>query len=117
MFYNVHLWRKCSRNGYVLDKLGRFIPNGIYDRCILSGDIFIQSIRGFSVNALSAEIVGEKMGALSLQSWKLQKHDESGNPLAISKSFEFKDFTTAFLFMSLTALQAEKMNHHRKSII
>lgn len=30
----------------------------------------------------------------------------------LKKTFEFKDFTEAFGFMSKVALQAEKMNHH-----
>jgi len=28
------------------------------------------------------------------------------------KTFEFKDFTTAFGFMTKVAIEAEKMNHH-----
>ncbi len=31
---------------------------------------------------------------------------------AIGKTFTFKDFNTAFGFMTRVALQAEKMNHH-----
>lgn len=30
----------------------------------------------------------------------------------LSKSFEFKDFTEAFSFMTRVAMHAEKMNHH-----
>jgi 4a-hydroxytetrahydrobiopterin dehydratase len=31
---------------------------------------------------------------------------------AITRKFEFKDFNTAFAFMTRTALLAEKMDHH-----
>ena len=31
---------------------------------------------------------------------------------AISKSFKFKDFNTAFGFMTKVAMQAEKLDHH-----
>ena len=34
------------------------------------------------------------------------------NDNAIEKSFEFKDFTRAFAFMTAIALQAESLNHH-----
>ena len=30
----------------------------------------------------------------------------------LTKTFEFKDFTEAFGFMSKVAIEAEKMNHH-----
>ncbi len=30
----------------------------------------------------------------------------------LTKTFEFKDFTEAFGFMSKVAIQAEKLNHH-----
>lgn len=35
---------------------------------------------------------------------------DGGN--AISRKFEFKNFSEAFAFMTRAALQAEKMNHH-----
>lgn len=35
---------------------------------------------------------------------------ESDNKL--SKSFEFKDFSEAFAFMTRVAIEAEKLNHH-----
>ena len=35
---------------------------------------------------------------------------DGGN--AISRKFEFKNFSEAFAFMTRVALQAEKMNHH-----
>lgn len=31
---------------------------------------------------------------------------------ALKKTFEFKDFVTAFGFMTKVAMEAEKMNHH-----
>ena len=31
---------------------------------------------------------------------------------ALTKSFQFKDFTEAFGFMTRVAMQAEKLNHH-----
>ena len=30
----------------------------------------------------------------------------------LSKTFEFKDFSEAFAFMTRVAIEAEKMNHH-----
>jgi len=41
----------------------------------------------------------------SLKGWTLKKK-------AIHKTFQFRDFTQAFGFMTRVALQAEKMNHH-----
>lgn len=40
-----------------------------------------------------------------LKGWTLKKN-------AIHKEFKFKDFTSAFGFMTQVALHAEKMNHH-----
>ena len=37
--------------------------------------------------------------------WKEEKN-------ALTKKFEFKDFSEAFAFMTRVALEAEKMNHH-----
>jgi 4a-hydroxytetrahydrobiopterin dehydratase len=36
-----------------------------------------------------------------------QKHDNK-----LYKKFQFKDFSTAFAFMTRVAIEAEKMNHH-----
>ena len=41
------------------------------------------------------------------QGWELLEERD-----AISKTFKFPSFTSAFGFMTMTALQAEKMNHH-----
>ena len=35
---------------------------------------------------------------------------EANNQL--SKTYQFKDFTAAFGFMTMVAIEAEKMNHH-----
>ncbi|TRD22411.1 4a-hydroxytetrahydrobiopterin dehydratase [Palleronia caenipelagi] len=36
----------------------------------------------------------------------------SSDPEAISKTFEFKDFTRAFGWMTMVATRAEKIGHH-----
>lgn len=41
----------------------------------------------------------------SLDGWTLQDQ-------AIVKQFKFKDFTTAFGFMTRVAVEAERLNHH-----
>lgn len=46
-------------------------------------------------------------GLLAVPSWTL----ENGG-LALTKTFEFKNFIEAFGFMSQSALYAEKLNHH-----
>ena len=43
-----------------------------------------------------------------LTNWKMVKDDRD----AITKTFEFKDFSQAWSFMSRTALVAESMDHH-----
>ena len=43
----------------------------------------------------------------SLDGWNLSSDGKS-----ISKTFKFKNFSTAWAFMSIGALQAEKMDHH-----
>lgn len=40
-----------------------------------------------------------------------QWHEARGGD-AIARNFQFKDFNTAFAFMTRTALLAEKMDHH-----
>ena len=41
------------------------------------------------------------------QGWEL-----AGDRDAITKTYKFPNFTSAFGFMTMAALQAEKMNHH-----
>ena len=43
-----------------------------------------------------------------LKTWKLTKDDRE----AITKNFEFSNFKTAFSFMTLVAIEAEKIDHH-----
>ncbi|GGE27414.1 putative pterin-4-alpha-carbinolamine dehydratase [Agaricicola taiwanensis] len=42
-----------------------------------------------------------------LHGWKLERNGD-----AIVKTFQFKDFSEAFAFMTRIALAAEKANHH-----
>jgi 4a-hydroxytetrahydrobiopterin dehydratase len=51
----------------------------------------------------SAAEIKEKM--TGLKSWTLKKN-------TLHKEFKFKDFISAFSFMSGVALHAEKINHH-----
>lgn len=48
-----------------------------------------------------------KEGLVKLQGWSLTK-----NGAAIGRTFQFKNFSQAWAFMSRVALLAEKMNHH-----
>ena len=43
-----------------------------------------------------------------LKTWKITKDDRE----AITKNFEFSNFKTAFSFMTLVAIEAEKIDHH-----
>ncbi len=43
-----------------------------------------------------------------LKTWKLTKDDRE----AITKNFKFSNFKTAFSFMTLVAIEAEKIDHH-----
>ena len=43
---------------------------------------------------------------------QLKGWDRSGAKEAITKTFKFADFATAFAFMSAMATQAEKADHH-----
>ena len=43
---------------------------------------------------------------------RLEKNDWFRSQKAIEKQFKFKDFTSAFGFMTRVAIEAEKMNHH-----
>jgi 4a-hydroxytetrahydrobiopterin dehydratase len=59
--------------------------------------------QGESYHKLSdSEIESE---VTKLQGWKVVNGK-------LNKSFEFKNFTEAFGFMTKVAMQAEKMNHH-----
>lgn len=48
-----------------------------------------------------------KEGLAKLPGWALTK-----NGAAMTKTFQFKNFSQAWAFMSRVALLAEKMNHH-----
>ncbi|KAJ2453878.1 putative pterin-4-alpha-carbinolamine dehydratase [Coemansia sp. RSA 2336] len=57
---------------------------------------------------LSADERSQKLAPLLAGGgWNLQSDRD-----AISKSFTFPTFTSAFAFMTLVAFQAEKMDHH-----
>ena len=57
------------------------------------------------VDKLSESAVKE--GLAKLQGWALAK-----DGTAIARTFQFKNFSQAWAFMSRAALLAEKMNHH-----
>lgn len=56
----------------------------------------------------SGEQVAEKLAELNFADevlWCLEDHK-------LTKTFQFKDFQTAFGFMSMTAIYCEKIDHH-----
>jgi 4a-hydroxytetrahydrobiopterin dehydratase len=55
-----------------------------------------------------ARKIGAQAGMADLTGWAAVPGDRD----AISKSFKFSDFKTAFGFMSSCALKAEQMDHH-----
>lgn len=57
------------------------------------------------VEKMSEDAVREGLSKLS--GWELAR-----NGAAIEKTFQFKNFSQAWAFMSRVALLAEKMNHH-----
>ena len=56
---------------------------------------------------LSDETRGTLLGPLFAQGWEMLDGRD-----AIAKSFKFKDFITAWAWMTAVAIVAEKMNHH-----
>lgn len=52
--------------------------------------------------------IGAQTALGQLQAWQIVEGERD----AISKTFRFADFKTAFAFMSATALKAEQMDHH-----
>lgn len=55
-----------------------------------------------------ADKVGAAVAVVKLDGWA----KVNGERDAISKTFKFGDFKTAWAFMSASALKAEQMNHH-----
>ena len=55
-----------------------------------------------------ADKIGAEAGIAQLVGWDVVAGDRD----AIAKTFKFKDFKTAFAFMSASALKAEQMDHH-----
>ena len=55
-----------------------------------------------------ADKIGAEAGLALLAGWNVV----AGERDAIAKTFKFKDFKTAFAFMSASALKAEQMDHH-----
>jgi 4a-hydroxytetrahydrobiopterin dehydratase len=55
-----------------------------------------------------SKLIGSAAAVKALKGWKA--FESEGD--AISKKFMFKDFKTAFAFMSGVALKAEQMDHH-----
>ncbi|MEL8054869.1 MAG: 4a-hydroxytetrahydrobiopterin dehydratase [Pseudomonadota bacterium] len=52
--------------------------------------------------------VGAAVAVVKLNGWAVVKGDRD----AISKTYKFADFKTAWAFMSASALKAEQMDHH-----
>lgn len=55
-----------------------------------------------------ADKIGADAGIAQLRGWSVLAGDRD----AISKTYKFADFKTAFAFMSASALKAEQMDHH-----
>ena len=55
-----------------------------------------------------AKTVGAAVAVVKLNGWAVVKGERD----AISKTYTFADFKTAWAFMSATALKAEQMDHH-----
>jgi 4a-hydroxytetrahydrobiopterin dehydratase len=55
-----------------------------------------------------AQKIGAEAGLAKLSGWSAIDGDRD----AISKTYKFADFKTAFAFMSASALKAEQMDHH-----
>jgi len=55
-----------------------------------------------------ADKIGAQAGLAQLTGWA----EIAGDRDAISKTFKFADFKTAFGFMTSCALKAEQMDHH-----
>lgn len=55
-----------------------------------------------------ADRIGAAAALAKLKNWSNSEDDRD----AISKTYKFADFKTAFAFMSASALKAEAMDHH-----
>jgi 4a-hydroxytetrahydrobiopterin dehydratase len=75
----------------------------LFTRLHLGFERFMISAR----NRLSAEVLHESLSSLPL--W--QKRPAYA-PTRIQRNFAFRDFETAFSFMTRVALQSVKINHH-----
>ena len=64
--------------------------------------------RAYSNTVLSGSEKSALLSGLTSSGWTV----ESGDRETITKQFEFKDFVSAWGFMSQCAITAEKMNHH-----
>lgn len=53
------------------------------------------------------EAIGAEAAAAKLRGWEVAEGRD-----AITRSFKFDDFKTAFAFMTQVALKAEQMDHH-----
>ena len=60
---------------------------------------------------LTVKFVEEQIGSATLIGWKIVPGN-NGFCKAIKQDFTFRDFSEAFAFMTRTALEAEKMDHH-----
>ena len=55
-----------------------------------------------------AQKIGADEALMTLKDWSAAPGDRD----AIQRTFQFKDFKTAWAFMSASALRAEQMDHH-----
>merc|ERR1719295_2251058 len=77
---------------------------------VTRGILTLQRLHSFQVRNLSRDKLSDsdRNAALeSLDGWKMLSDRD-----AIYKEFQFNDFSEAFAFMTRTALEAEKMDHH-----
>ena len=52
--------------------------------------------------------IGAQAALAKLPSWQVAKDERE----AISRTYKFADFNTAFAFMTRTAIRAEQLDHH-----
>lgn len=77
--------------------------------CVAKRNARSVAVRGFATKKLEKDEVEAKLKSDKLKGWSLS---QDGGVDAIKKTFEFRDFSEAFGFMSRSALMAEKMDHH-----
>merc|ERR1712014_246572 len=84
-------------------KLSRF--NAMKGNPRMLHNLYQSQIRCLSRDKLSDSDRNKALSSLS--GWSVAKDRD-----AICKTFQFKDFSEAFAFMTRSALEAEKLDHH-----